>query len=212
MCACEGSSHSLNQTRICSAVIVFVRVLLVSLCALLVQGPRSASCIPVSEFFPFGTDSDFMTERSDDGGSGRINLTVMFPFFGNRHNKIYVNNNGVISFFNELRDYRPGDFPLQDEIPIIAPYWADVDTTNSNGTVWYRESRDKDLLFKATNEIRAFPAYRNFKTYWVFVATWDEVGFFGATGEGVNKKNTFQSVLVLDTTRRLSFVILNYAN
>ncbi|CAG5119632.1 unnamed protein product, partial [Candidula unifasciata] len=212
MCTCRSSTHSPSPARIQNSPIsVLVPVLLLNLCTLLVQGPYPASCIPVTEFFPFGTSSDQTTERSDDGGSGRINLTVMFPFFGNRHDKLYVNNNGVISFFDELRTYRPEDFPLTEKIPIIAPYWADVDISISNGTVWYRESRDPQLLAKATNEIRAFSAYRNFQAYWVFVATWDEVGFFGASEDGLNKKNTFQAVLVLDTTGKLSFVILNYA-
>lgn len=58
---------------------------------MLFQGPLPASCVPVSDFFPFGTDTgDLRTERSDDGGSGKVNLTVMFPFFGKRHDKLYV--------------------------------------------------------------------------------------------------------------------------
>ncbi|KAH9505371.1 hypothetical protein Btru_058534 [Bulinus truncatus] len=125
-----------------------------------------------------------------------------------------VNNNGVISFFKELSDYRPENFPLQENTPIIAAYWADVDISkpNDTGNVWYRETRDPAALANATNEIRAYhSAYKNFRAYWVFVATWDEVGFYGALTTGLNKKNTFQAVLVLDFTGRLSFVILNYA-
>lgn len=65
---------------------------------------------------------------------------------------------------------------------MIAPYYADVDTRNGSGRghVWYRDaSSDKVLLTRATNEIRATFADRtNFEATFVFVATWDHVGFY----------------------------------
>ncbi|XP_005107855.2 protein mesh [Aplysia californica] len=214
MCSCAGLSHSVIPARVRPASTrCFTRLLLLSLCVLLAQSPRPARSVPVTAFFPFGTATgDNMTERSDDGSSGKINLTVDFPFFGSRNDKIFVNNNGVISFLQELRTYRPENFPLSDATPIIAPYWADVDISKSNGTVWYRETRDPNILSQATREIRGYhSAYKNFRAYWVFVATWEDVGFYGAHKEGLKKRNTFQAVLVLDSTGTLSFVILNYA-
>ncbi|KAI8771167.1 sushi, nidogen and EGF domain-containing protein 1, partial [Biomphalaria glabrata] len=59
---------------------------------------------------------------------------------------VAVNNNGVISFFQELSIYKPAKFPLSDETPIIAAYWADVDISKSNGTVYYRETKDPVAL------------------------------------------------------------------
>ena len=65
-----------------------------------------------------------------------------------------VNNNGVISFLKELRTYRPENFPLDDDTPLIAPYWADVDISKCDrnsthcGTVWYREDRRPSILNK----------------------------------------------------------------
>ncbi|CAL1537147.1 unnamed protein product [Lymnaea stagnalis] len=214
MCACAGSTHSVSPARSSLApIFVLTHVLLLSVCTLLVQNPGPALCVPVSKFFPFGlSEGDSMTERTDDGGSGKINLTAKFPFFGKPHNKIYVNNNGVISFFKELKTYRPEEFPLVDETPIIAPYWADVDISKSNGTVWYRETRDPSVLSEATVQIKDYhSAYKNFRAFWVFIATWEDVGFYGAIGEGLDRRNTFQAVLVLDVTGKLSFVILNYA-
>ncbi|XP_055896102.1 sushi domain-containing protein 2-like isoform X1 [Biomphalaria glabrata] len=212
MCACASSTHSVCPAKIHLATFnIFAPVLLLSLCTFLALKP--AASVPVSQFFPYGLHvNDKMTERTDDGGSGRINLSIAFPFFGKPHNKLYVNNNGVISFFQELSIYKPAKFPLSDETPIIAAYWADVDISKSNGTVYYRETKDPVALTNASNEIKAYHyAYKHFRACWVFVATWDEVGYYGANNEGLQKKNTFQAVLVLDVTGRLSFVILNYA-
>ncbi|GFO48993.1 sushi, nidogen and egf-like domain-containing protein 1 [Plakobranchus ocellatus] len=126
---------------------------------------------------------------------------------------VQVNNNGIISFLRELRSYNPQKFPLEDTTPLIAPYWADVDITLTNsGNVWYRQTMDAQVCAKANEEIRAYhPYYKNFHSSWVFVATWDKVGFYGALGGGTNKKNTFQAVLILDTRGQRSFTIFNYA-
>ena len=59
----------------------------------------------------------------------------------------------------------------------MAVYWADVDTRGT-GNVSYRESRDTDLLQRTSGYIkRAFPTLTFSPTY-IFIATWDHVGFF----------------------------------
>lgn len=172
--------------------------------------PPLAAALPLSQFYPFNTTvGDNQTEKSDDGGSGKINLSQRFPFFGKRHDKLYVNNNGVISFFQELRTYRPSDFPLKDPTPIVAPYWADVDVDKVGGVVYYRETTNADILSLAEEDVRTYSSsYRKFIANWAFIATWYDVGYYGATGSGKDKRNTFQCVLVSDGT--LSFVIINY--
>ncbi|XP_046338970.2 sushi domain-containing protein 2-like isoform X2 [Haliotis rufescens] len=165
--------------------------------------------LPLSDFYPFNASAgDNLTDDSDDGGSGSIKIGVPFPFFNRSHDKIFVNNNGIISFLDQLKTYRPENFPLDSETPIIAPFWADVDV-QVGGKVWYRESSDFQLLEKATVEIKTyFPALRRFRANWMFIATWDNVGFYGASQEGKQKRNTFQAVLITDSLQ--SFVIFNY--
>ncbi|KAK3766717.1 hypothetical protein RRG08_046014 [Elysia crispata] len=66
-------------------------VLLLFLGTLLSWMPLTCSGIGVAEFFPFGKAAgDNTTEHEDDGGSGRINLNVSFPFFGSAHEQLYV--------------------------------------------------------------------------------------------------------------------------
>lgn len=72
----------------------------------------------------------------------------------------------------------------ESQLQIIAPYWADVDTSGSDtsrdpGSVWYRETANADLLQKAKQSISsAFVNHENFVPTYLFIATWDHVGYF----------------------------------
>ena len=89
-----------------------------------------------------GGEQDFGTEclhRNDDETSPEIDLTPAFPaglkFFQDEpYTTVYVNTNGNITFGGGVRQYTPDPFPLDrtigggDPRPMIAPFWADVDT------------------------------------------------------------------------------------
>lgn len=80
-----------------------------------------------------------------------------------------------------MSTYTPSSFPLVSRRRLIAPYWADIDTRNG-GDIWYRESTKAAMLQKESEEIRdLFPEYFNFQATWMFIATWDNVAFYGAT-------------------------------
>lgn len=65
--------------------------------------------------------------RNDDGSTGLVSLGFSIDLFGTTYTNCYVNNNGNITFDNPLGTYTP--YPLQHlGFPIIAPFWADVDT------------------------------------------------------------------------------------
>ena len=90
-----------------------------------------------------------------------------------------MNNNGDISFNEPLSGYTPDEFPLVDSVPVIAPYWADVDTRGT-GSVSYRLTTDPEIILRVRNEIAvAFPQLStSFIAQEVVVATWDRVGYF----------------------------------
>jgi len=82
---------------------------------------------------------------NDDGSSAAIDLTPAFPggvrFFGGPYTQTWVNNNGNITFNAALFTYTPDPFPVASQ-PMIAPYWADVDTRGGgaparNGVYWH---------------------------------------------------------------------------
>ena len=56
-----------------------------------------------------------------------------------------VNSNGLVSFGAAINnEYTPRLLPISSPpSPFIAPYWADVDTTNNNGRIYYRNVAGK---------------------------------------------------------------------
>jgi Ca2+-binding RTX toxin-like protein len=133
----------------------------------------------------FGED---VLARNDDGSTVAIDIRPVFGptglnFFGTNRTHLYVNNNGNVTFADDLAAYTPGPITAGVDNPIIAPFWGDVDTRelgavatpggNSLGTnqVYY----DLDTVNK------------------VFTVTWDDVGYFN---RHIDKLNAFQLQLV----------------
>jgi len=71
---------------------------------------------------------------------------------------------------------------------ILAPYWADVDTTGT-GKIFYRQTADPSLLARASSEIqRAYGLSQNFAIRNLFIATWYKVGLFPSRTDKVNQQ------------------------
>ncbi|XP_033127135.1 protein mesh-like [Anneissia japonica] len=165
-------------------------------------------------FFPYGLNfSDAIVPFIDDGSSGVVDLAIFFPYYDALHESLFVNTNGAISFDVVVSQFTPDAFPLSQNWPMIAPFWADVDT-NNGGTVYYREmTRQVDVkLAEYVDEIvrNHEITQPNFELIWLFVATWDQVAFFGYSGQPPMINNTFQALLVTDGIS--SFTIFNYGD
>ncbi|XP_038073405.1 sushi domain-containing protein 2-like [Patiria miniata] len=163
--------------------------------------------------FPFGAaEGDSFLSQSDDASSGAIPITIPFPFFDHSHDALFVNTNGVVSFLIPVSQYTLTPFPLDGDRRLVAVFWADVDISHG-GSVSYRKLHrtpsNEELFGQADGIIRqAFIDQSKFSSSWMFIATWDEVPFFGASGEALQITNTFQALLV--TNGRHSFAIYNY--
>nr|XP_022323669.1 protein mesh-like isoform X1 [Crassostrea virginica] len=155
--------------------------------------------VKLDDFYPYGShNGDTVMSKNDDGSSPYIPIPSLFPFYNHQHSKLTVKTNGQISFSTSYGDRT------------IAPFSADVDTTNG-GNVSYRQTTDKELLHRATDEVRAyFPEFMKFRASWIFIATWDHVAFYRCFEEGCNKTNTFQAVLI--TNGQHSFTIYHYVD
>ncbi len=72
--------------------------------------------------------------RNDDGSTGLVDLGFTANFFGNAatgenvYNQVYVNNNGNVTFRSPLSTFTPFGLTGSTNIPIIAAFFADVDT------------------------------------------------------------------------------------
>jgi hypothetical protein len=123
----------------------------------------------------FGGPRDYGTApmfRNDDDSSELITLPFSVNFFGNLYDGLYVNNNGNVSFNEQVWSFTPEPFPISDQ-PMIAPYWSDVDTRSDPGD--------------SSNQV--WVAAPNADT---FVVTWDRVGYYR---QNLDKVNDYQLVL-----------------
>lgn len=85
-----------------------------------------------------------------------------------------------MTFDAGLSAYTPAEFPLEDGVKMVAPFWTDVDTTANSGLVYYRQTTDPGLLDTGSSQIKLyFSDMQSFKATWMFIATWWNVTFFG---------------------------------
>ncbi|MCA8926527.1 MAG: hypothetical protein KDC18_00550 [Alphaproteobacteria bacterium] len=107
--------------------------------------------------------------RNDDGSSSEITLPFSINLNGNIYDRMFINNNGNVTFGDDYRAFTPTGF---SNLPVdmIAPYWGDVDTRCADCGEVYLAVPTADTA----------------------VVTWNEVGFYAADA---SKKNTFQLII-----------------
>lgn len=113
------------------------------------------------------------TGRNDDGFSGPIalNFSTPFSFFGNTYTALYANNNGNVTFGGGNLNYTPSDIePGGAAMPVISPFFADVDTRLAPSGVMY-------LNQTVANQT---------------IVTWDQVGYYN---QQAGLLNSFQLVI-----------------
>jgi hypothetical protein len=132
--------------------------------------PNPSRAIPLLSGFggPSGFGTSFLP-RNDDGSTTILPLPFNIKFYGNSYSNFYVNNNGNITFQSPLSSFTPSAFPGAPQ-PLIAPWWADVDTRNGGSDVVYYVAPNADSL----------------------VVTWPNVGYYNFAAD---KLNSFQLVL-----------------
>lgn len=125
--------------------------------------------------------------RNDDGSTGAIDITPVFGdqglnFFGQSYTHIFINNNGNITFDWPLSSYTPSQIGA-GSVPIIAPFWADVDTRGGTALVTPGgNSTGSNLVYYDLDVENG-----------VLTVTWDDVGYYARR---VDKVNAFQLQLV----------------
>lgn len=128
---------------------------------------------------------------NDDGSSEAVIPGFTFNFFNTDYTQLYVNNNGNVTFTGALGAFTPG--PIVDgNLPIIAPFWADVDTTGAGSAL---------TTYGTTT----------FGGHTAFCVSWDGVGYFDGHAD---KLNSFQLLLVdrSDVGAGDFDIVFNYKN
>ncbi|XP_038143525.1 uncharacterized protein LOC119785151 [Cyprinodon tularosa] len=150
--------------------------------------------------YPFGGAT---TSRELDGSSLGISLRQNFTYFGKSYSKIYVNNNGHLTFEAPWSRNIPLQFPMDQSRDIIAPYWTNIDNHES-GNISYVQHTNGSILQQVTQDINTYFPELNFNANWIFIATWHKVPYYSVP----ETESTFQAVLA--SNGNYSFVILNY--
>jgi Ca2+-binding RTX toxin-like protein len=142
--------------------------------------PPSAGAAAVNDG-PGGCDDlSGVLGRNDDSSTGLVPIGFNINFSGTSYSSLYVNNNGNVTFTSSLSTYTPFGL-LTSSIPIIAPFFADVDTRN------------------AASDVVTYGTIANWEGTGrsAFCVNWDGVmGGVGYYSNQANPLNQFQLVLV----------------
>ncbi|XP_037677554.1 nidogen-1 [Choloepus didactylus] len=169
-------------------------------------------CLSRRELFPFGHEhGDLELEAGDDRVSPALKLRWGLRFYDKPNiDSVYVTTNGIIAMSEPpAGELHPGLFP--PSFGAVAPFLADLDTTDGFGKVYYREDLSPSITRLAAEYVqRGFPNV-SFQPSSVVVVTWASVAPYEGpsrdpTREG--KRNTFQAVLA--TSDSSSYAIFLY--
>ena len=150
----------LSGLRFCGPVI--------GILLLLVPAPASAQA--VRNLAGFSTN---VLAANDDGSTALVATGLSMNFFGTTYTGLYVNNNGNVTFTSAYSPYTPSGLISVGQ-PIIAPFFADVDTRGSGS----------GLVHYGNDTVNGRPA---------FGVEWPAVGYYSAH---TNKLNTFELILI----------------
>ena len=91
-----------------------------------------------------------------------------------------IATNGLLSLNGSVTTFTPRPFPTVD--PLIAPFWADADTTPGFGTgaVYYtnKSMTNPTLLDRSSEIINTAFIGATFVTQYLYIVTWFRVGYF----------------------------------
>ncbi|MFO1158611.1 MAG: Calx-beta domain-containing protein [Reyranellaceae bacterium] len=121
--------------------------------------------------------------RADDSPSLEIDFTSIVAgginLFGQTYTSLFLNYNGSVTFGNALTAFSPTAITAATSIPIIAPYWGDVDTRGGPSTVTPGgTSTGSNLVWYDLDTVNH-----------AFTATWDDVAYYS---QHADKLNAFQ--------------------
>lgn len=133
----------------------------------------STTCKTEAGAIVAGFDSNEMF-RNDDESTGIAALGFTVNFFGISHSGVYINTNGNVTFDDPLSTFTPFNLTSTSR-QIIAPFFADVDTTAAGDPVTYGTG---------TFDGRA-----------AFGVNWINVDYFDSSTSHTNR-NSFQLILV----------------
>ena len=117
-----------------------------------------------------------------------------------------MNNNGDVTFNGPFSEYLPKPFPLEEKLPIIAPFWTDFDTRcKGSGNVSYQETTSNSIRVKAANDIQSSLSLSSaFYPSSVIIVTWDQVQYYNCYVKNDTKVRVFVCIYTQGKAASLS--------
>ncbi|KAM9334126.1 nidogen-2 [Symphorus nematophorus] len=169
------------------------------------------TAIQRTDMFPYGPQSgDLILAEGDDETSKVLSLPKPLYFYDSLFSQLYVATNGIVSPQDLPMEKQYVDDGFPTDFPVVAPFLADIDTSEGRGQIYYRVTEMPSVLNRVAQEVhRGFPDAKFTPTH-VVVATWENVAAYEDTGKNgrSNKFNTFQVVIGYDETD--SYVLFLY--
>jgi hypothetical protein len=162
----------LSAMRFSNPLISFLVAIMLAVA--LVIGVMAPMASPAFALGPDAVRSGFDTNTlpaNDDLSTGLESIGMELNFYGNTYDHLYVNNNGNVTFDQELWTYTPFDLTSTGRV-IIAPFFADVDTRVGNVVTYGSGTVDGRTAFGVN---------------------WIGVGYYD---QNIDKLNDFQLVLI----------------
>ncbi|XP_062863770.1 nidogen-2 [Trichomycterus rosablanca] len=173
-------------------------LLLLQLCSIVSE----LQAIERSELFPYGTlNGDQTLQEGDDETSKVMALTKPMRFFETSFTNLYVATNGIISLQDLPMEKQYVDDGFPTEFPVIAPFLADIDTSNGRGAIYYRQTESPGVLNRIADVVRRGFAGTQFTPTRAIITTWENVGAYEEAtrhAESPARVNTFQAVVGYD--------------
>ncbi|XP_067840235.1 nidogen-1 [Heptranchias perlo] len=168
-------------------------------------------CLHPGELVPYGERvGDRLLGHGDDVTSESVYLGQALHLFDTTVRNLYVNTNGIIAISKP-----PPEIDYIDTFPprfgAIAPFLADLDTSDEVGKIYYRQDTSPEILHRIALKINQGFDDLNFNPDNVFIATWENVTAYEELRRGdqpQNQRNTFQVILASDESS--SYAILLY--
>lgn len=157
-------------------------ILLVALC---LAGPGVVQAGAIVPGFNANT-----LARNDDDSTAAVPLGFEVNLFGTRTSQVFVNNNGNVTFDARLSSFTPFNL-LQTRQLIVAPFFADVDSSSAGDPVTY-----------GSGSYEGRPA---------FGVNWVNVDYFFSSATHT-RRNSFQLILVSRSDRAAGDfdIVFNY--
>lgn len=127
-----------------------------------------------------GFAANILAPNDDGSTENAVPLPFALNFFGTTYNSLYVNNNGNVTFDEALSEFTPTGLNTNNGgIPIIAAFWADVDTSGAYYTV-----PPSGVVTYGVDTVNGHTA---------FGVIYENVGYFSSADD---KLNSFELILI----------------